>query len=149
MSDEELRRATQIGLAVKDIEKSRAAWSKLLGVEEPRIVETESWESTHMTFRGKPSEARAKLTFFKLENIVIEIIQPIGGPSTWRNFLEKHGEGIHHVAFQVDDLQQTLEKFRRMGIEAEQKGDYKGGYYIYLNSKDKLGVTIEALHRHS
>ncbi len=148
MGDDRLRHVTQIGLVVKDIEKSRAAWSKLLGVEEPRIVETESWESTHMTFRGKPSEARAKLTFFKLENIVIEIIQPIGGPSTWRNFLEKHGEGIHHVAFQVDDLQQTLEKFRRMGIEAEQKGEYKGGCYVYTDSESKLGAITELLHAH-
>jgi hypothetical protein len=43
-----------------------------------------------MMFRGSPSQGRAKLAFFNLNNIVLEIIEPIGGPSTWSEFLEKH-----------------------------------------------------------
>lgn len=146
MSYDRLRHVTQIGLVVEDIEKSRDAWAKLLGVEEPPIVETESWEFTHMTFRDKPSEGRAKLAFFELENIVLELIQPIGGPSTWQGFLETRREGIHHIAFRVDNLEETLEKFRRMGIQVEQRGDYKGGCYVYTDSKSKLGAIIELLH---
>ena len=44
-----------------------------------------------MTFRGKPSRGRAKLAFFKLENVTIELIQTLGGHSTWQDFLDKHG----------------------------------------------------------
>jgi hypothetical protein len=44
-----------------------------------------------MMFRGSPSQGRAKLAFFNLNNIVLEIIEPIGGLSTWSKFLEKHG----------------------------------------------------------
>lgn len=148
MSDEELRRATQIGLAVKDIEKSRAAWAQLLGVKEPPIVETESWQSTRMMFRETPSEGRAKLTFFKLENIVLELIQPIGSPSTWQDFLEKHGEGIHHIAFQVEDLPETLQKFAKVGTGVEQRGEFKGGCYVYTDPKSTLGAIIELLQPH-
>jgi catechol 2,3-dioxygenase-like lactoylglutathione lyase family enzyme len=145
----ELRRVTQIAIVVKDIERARAVWAELLGVEEQPIVEIESWESTHMMFRGKPSKGRAKLSFFNLENIVLELIQPIDGPSTWQNFLEKYGEGIHHIAFHVENLEETLEKFRRMGIKVEQKGEFKGGCYVYTNSKSELGAIIELLHMHS
>jgi hypothetical protein len=44
-----------------------------------------------MMFRGSPSQGRAKLAFFNLNNIVLEVIEPIGGLSTWSKFLEKLG----------------------------------------------------------
>lgn len=144
-----LSRVAQIGIVVKNIERARAIWAELLGVEEPPILETESWELTHMTFRGKPSKGRAKMSFFNLENIVLELIQPIDGPSTWQDFLKKCGEGIHHIAFHVENLEETLEKFRKMGIKVEQKGEFKGGCYVYTNSKSELRAIIELLHMHS
>lgn len=144
-----LRRVAQIGIVVSDIERARAIWAELLGVEEPPIVETESWESTHMVFRGKPSEGKAKVSFFNLENIVLELIQPIGGPSTWRDSLEKRGGGIHHIAFIVENVEEKLERFSRMGIEVEQKGEFKGGGYVYTDSKSELGATMELLYRRS
>jgi len=135
-----------VAMVVRDIEKARDVWAELLGVEKSPIIETESWEKTHMMFKGAPSEGKAKLTFFKLENIVLELIQPVGGSSTWQDFLEKHGEGIHHIAFNVENLETVLEKFGKMGIEAEQKGDFEGGCYVYTSSKSKLGAIIELLY---
>ena len=146
---EDFKRIVQIGIVVKDIERARATWAELLGVQEPPIVETEKWESTHMAFRGTPSKARAKLTFFNLENIALELIQPIGDSSTWQDFSEKHGEGIHHIAFNVKNLEGTLEKFNKMKIEVEQKGEYKGGCYVYTDSESKLGAIMELLHCHT
>ena len=144
-----LRKIAQIALVVKDIERAKAVWARLLGVEEPAITETESWESTHMTFEGVPSEGRAKLSFFNFENIVLELIEPIGGPSTWQDFLEKRGEGIHHIAFQVEDLEETLERFEKIEVGIEQKGEFKGGCYVYTDSKSELGAVIELLHSYS
>lgn len=148
MTNEQFKRITQIGIVVKDIEKTRANWAKLLGVKEQPIVETEGWEATNATFKGKPSKARAKLTFFQFENIVLELIEPIGKPSTWQEFCDKTGGGLHHVAFNVEDLDGTLEKFGKAGIGIEQKGDYKGGCYTYMGSTGKLGGIIELLHSH-
>ena len=148
MGTKQFRRVTQVGIIVKNIEEARAAWAKLLDVAEPPIVETAGWESSHMTFKGKPSEGRAKLAFFRLENISVELIQPIGGPSTWQGFLEEHGSGIHHIAFNVENLDETLDKFKSMGIEIEQKGDYEGGCYTYIDSRAKLGGVIEILHNY-
>ncbi|HLE75349.1 MAG TPA: VOC family protein [Candidatus Bathyarchaeia archaeon] len=149
LSGDNLKRVTQIAIVVKDIEKAIAIWSELLGLEKPSIAETEDLESTRMTFRGKPSKGKAKLAFLNLENIEIELIQPVDGPSTWQDFLDRHGEGIHHIAFHVENLEETLERFRKMGIRAEQKGDFKGGCYVYTDSKSELGAIIELLHMHA
>jgi len=146
LENEGFKRISQIGIVVKDIEKASAAWADLLGVEKPNIIETEDWEKTRMSFRGKPSKARAKLAFFNFENITLELIEPVGGPSTWQDFAEKTGGGIHHLGFNVEDLEGTLNQLEEKGIEVEQKGEYKGGCYIYVNSTCKLGGIIELLH---
>jgi len=140
------RQVVQVGLIVSDIEKARRFWAKLLNLEEPPIIETEEWESTRMTFRGKPSKGRAKLTFFKLENITIELIQPLGGPSTWQDFLDRHGEGIHHIAFVTENLDETIRKLSEFDVKIEQNGYFKGGGYVYVDSREKLGAILELLY---
>lgn len=149
MNFDGLDRIAQIGIIVRNIEKSRTLWARLLGVEETPIIETERWESTHMTFRGKPSEGRARMTAFDLENISIELIQPVGPQSSWMDFLQKHGGGMHHVAFRVENLEEALEKLRKMGIEIEQKGEFKGGRYVYSYFRGEFGAVFELLHRSS
>jgi hypothetical protein len=140
------RQAVQIGIVVKDIENARKLWAKLLNLEEPPIIETEDWESTHMSFRGKPSRGRAKLTFFKLENITIELIQPLGGPSTWQDFLEKHGEGIHHIAFTTENVSEAIQRLSELNGQIEQSGQFKGGGYVYIDSRKGLGAILELLY---
>jgi catechol 2,3-dioxygenase-like lactoylglutathione lyase family enzyme len=146
LSYDDLKRVTQIAIVVRDIEKAGAIWSKLLGLKKPSIVETEGPETTHMTFRGKPSKGRARLCFLNLENLVLELIQPVDGPSTWQDFLDRRGEGIHHIAFHVGNLEKTLERLGKIGIKPEQKGDFEGGCYVYTDSKNELGAIIELLH---
>ena len=146
MSGKNLKRVTQVAIVVRDIEKTTAVWSELLGVEKPKISETEGPESTYMKFRGKPSEGKAKLAFINMENLVLEFIQPVGGPSTWQGFLEKRGEGIHHITFNVENLEETLRKLREIGVKPEQIGDFEGGCYVYTDAKSKLGAIIELLH---
>lgn len=146
LSGEKLKRIAQVAIVVKNIEEARDFWAELLGMEKNPIIETEGWKLSHMTFRGAPSNGKAKITFFNLENIALELIQPVGGPSTWQDFLEKHSEGIHHIAFNIENLDEMLKRFAKMEIGVEQKGDFEGGCYVYMNSKSKLGAIIELLH---
>lgn len=141
----EMRRVVQIGIVVRDIEKASGLWAELLGMGVPTPVETETADVTNMTYRGKLSPGRAKLAFFALEDISIELIEPIGGPSTWRDFLDKHGEGIHHIAFNVEDMGRSVERLREIGIGVEQGGDFTGGCYAYTDPSSKLGVILELL----
>jgi len=140
------RNMVQVGIVVSDIERARSKWSKLLGLDPQPIIETESWEETQMSFRGSPSMGRAKLTFFKLENIVLELIQPLDGPSTWRDFLDRHGEGIHHIAFIVEDAEDSEKPILELGAIEEQRGLFKGGGYIYLDARGSLGAILELLY---
>jgi len=141
----EMKRAVQIGIVVRNIGKASRLWAKLLGMDVPTPVETETEDVTHMTYQGGVSPGRAKLAFFALENMTIELIEPIGGPSTWSDFLEKYGEGIHHVAFNVGDMAKSIEALKALGIGIEQRGDFTGGCYAYTSPSGNLGAILELL----
>lgn len=122
-------RVVQIGIVVRDIEESSKLWAKLLGTDVPKPIETGTADVTNMIYREEPSSGRAKLAFFSLQNITIELIEPIGGPSTWRDFLDRHGSGVHHIAFNTGDIDGPIKTLGENGIEVEQKGNFTGGCY--------------------
>lgn len=134
-----------IALVVRDIEKSSRAYADLFGAEVPKASLTDPLEKTNVRFRGKPTEARAKLAFLRLDNITIELIEPVGGPSTWQEFLEKKGEGVHHIAFRVKGMEENVAVLEKRGGKLIQGGDFTGGSYAYLDMTGQLGVIIELL----
>lgn len=138
-------RITQIGVVVKDIEKSSRAYAELLGVDVPKWELTDPVEKSHTEYHGKPSKAQAKLAFFQVGNTVIELIEPVGGPSTWQEFLDTKGEGVHHIAFEVKGMEKRIAGLKAIGIPLIQRGDYTGGCYSYLDGGPKLGVILELL----
>ena len=135
----------QIGLVVRDIERSAKAYADVFGMEMPKIIVTDPEELAHTKFRGASTHARAKLAFFKMGQLSLELIEPVGEPSTWKEFLDAHGEGVHHIAFQVEGMDQVLEFLEGKGISVVQRGDYTGGRYSYVGSAPVLGVIIELL----
>ena len=136
---------TQIGLVVHDIEKASEKWAAILGFsEKPQIIITDEYDKANTQFEGKPTDARAKLAFFHLENLTIELIEPIGKNSTWYDHLEKHGEGFHHIAFQVDGMENNIKNLENKGGKLVQKGDFTGGSYSYVDMPE-VGILIELL----
>ena len=135
----------QIGVVVKDIEKSSRAYAELLGVEVPRWELTDPVERAHTQYLGQPTKAQAKLAFFELGNVVIELIEPVGGPSTWQEFLKTKGEGVHHIAFEIKAMDARVSDLKADGIPLIQRGDYSGGLYSYLDGSPKLGLILELL----
>ncbi len=75
----------------------------------------------------------------------LELIEPDDHPSTWKEFLDKHGEGIHHIALNVKGMKETVAYLENNGMPLVQKGEYTGGRYAYIDSSDKLGMIIELL----
>jgi methylmalonyl-CoA/ethylmalonyl-CoA epimerase len=135
----------QVGLIVRDIERSIETYSRVFGMPEPEIVVTDGSEIAHIRFRGEPTDARAKLAFFEMGQVSLELIEPIGGPSTWQEFLDEKGEGVHHIAFIVEDTDAVVKFLEREGVGVVQQGDYTGGRYTYLDSASALGVVLELL----
>jgi catechol 2,3-dioxygenase-like lactoylglutathione lyase family enzyme len=137
---------TQIALVVHDIEKTSQAYADFFGVPVPGWSWTDPREKAQTELLGQPSEARAKLAFFQLgNNVQLELIEPDEHPSTWRNDLNKNGEGIHHIAFNVKGMKETVAKLERNGMPLIQKGEYTGGRYAYIDANDPLKIVLELL----
>ena len=139
------RTVCQIGLVVRDIKKSARAYADLLGVDVPDWSITAPQKDTNTSYHGRPTDARAKLAFFQMDNISIELIEPVGGPSTWQEFLDTKGEGVHHIAFHVEDMDGHIAMLGKKDMPLAQRGDFTGGGYAYIDSGKRLGVILELL----
>jgi catechol 2,3-dioxygenase-like lactoylglutathione lyase family enzyme len=137
---------TQVALVVHDIEKTSQAYADFFGVEKPDWMLTGTHEESQAEYMGKPSKARAKLAFFPIgPNLQLELIEPDDEPSTWRDDLNKNGEGIHHIAFGIKGMKEVIAKLDRNGMPLIQKGEYQGGRYAYINANETLKTVIELL----
>jgi methylmalonyl-CoA/ethylmalonyl-CoA epimerase len=135
----------QIGLIVQDIEKSAQAYSEVFGLPKPDVIITDTVDVAKTAYRGASTTARAKLAFFDMGQVSLELIEPIGGPSTWKEFLDEKGEGVHHIAFRIKGTEQVVAYLEGKGIDIVQQGYYTGGMYTYVDSTSVLGVVLELL----
>jgi catechol 2,3-dioxygenase-like lactoylglutathione lyase family enzyme len=138
----------QVGFIVKDIEETKKKWAAFLGVDVPETQPCGDYEIMKTTFEGKPApEANSLLAFFDVgPGLPLELIQPNEAPSTWRNFLNEHGEGMHHIAFQVRDSARQVASAEAAGLKLVQHGTYGdgSGEYNYLEAPD-LKCIVELL----
>ena len=140
----------QVGFVVHDIEATKKQYALLFDCEEPQTQPGGDYEITKTTVFGVPApDANCKLAFFDMTpGVQLELIEPNKAPSVWRDHLDKYGEGIHHIAFNVDDADTVIEQLKsEFGAVVEQVGNYGdgGGRYIYLSLHDKLKCRIELL----
>jgi hypothetical protein len=83
--------------------------------------------------------------------VVYEWIIPEKGPSTWHDHLEKHGEGVHHLAFNVDDMDRAIAEWKQAGYPYVMGGAWgepgKRGYgrFAYMDAQAAGGIDIELL----
>ncbi len=146
------QRMLHIGIVVRDIEKARDHWMTFLGLDKtPDIVIAAGDEKNPTEFRGHPSTAKAKLVFMTLDNLQVELIEPIGDePSHWREFLETKGEGVHHIAFAVQGMGEAyLENYAEVGYATAQHGGWATGEYGYMDTAKDLGVTVELIESYT
>ncbi len=138
----------QVGFIVKDVEATKRKWAEFLGVEVPETQPVGDYSVTQTTFMGQPAtEASCLMAFFDVgPGLQLELIQPNEAPSTWRNFLNEHGEGMHHIAFQVQDSARQVANAEAAGLKLVQHGVYGdgGGEYNYLDAPE-LKCIVELL----
>lgn len=135
----------QVGIIVRDVEKTARAWAELLGVAVPPWRMTGPADETNICYRGQTTTGRAKLAFFSLGQVSLELIEPVGGPSTWQEFLDRHGQGMHHIAFRIQGMDGVLARLAARNVPLVQRGDYKGGRYAYTDGVPELGAILELL----
>ncbi|RJX41591.1 VOC family protein [Paenibacillus pinisoli] len=136
---------TQIGLLVHDIEAVSQAYADFFGLEKPEWFWTDTADQAQTEFNGQSSEARAKLAFFDMGSLQLELIEPDRHPSTWREHLDAHGEGVHHIALIIEGMKEKVTLMEGKGMKQVQKGEYTGGRYAYMDTFQELKVMLELL----
>ena len=127
-----MNKIEHIGIAVKDIEKSNALFSSLFNKEPYKQEEVKS--------------ENVITSFFETGESKIELLQATHEDSAIAKFIEKKGEGIHHIAFDVTDIHAELERLEKEGFKIISKEPKKGAdntLVAFLHPKSTNGVLIE------
>lgn len=127
-----LTNVEHIGIAVKDIVASNALFSKLLNVAP---YKSESVESEGV-----------QTSFYKVNETKIELLEASNPESAIAKFIEKKGEGIHHIAFEVDDIRAEMKRLEAEGfilLNTEPKLGADNKLVCFLHPKSSNGVLVE------
>lgn len=146
---EQMGRLAHIGIVVKDLEKTKKALKALFGVEPDREARwaLDSREGMWGEFRGQPGNFRMELAVYRSFGVELEFIQPVGGGNVYAEFLEKRGEGLHHLLFETDEMDQVEQRLNEAGVESIQRGSslIEGFDWSYLGTDvlEGLGFVVE------
>ena len=134
----------QINIIVRDIEKAARAWGELLGIDPPEIRINHLEGGPNYTYRGEPVTCDLKVAEIPMNGFVIELHEPVGGPSSFQEFLDKHGNGVHHLGFEVGDRRdEVIRELSEAGYDTNRTlGIYPGSSWTIVDSEDVLGVNL-------
>ncbi len=123
-----------IGIAVRDLDQATKLYRDTFGIE-PSVV----YESSY---------TKAKIAFFPIGEVRIELMQPVNPDSVLGKFLEKKGEGIQHIAYKVKDVDRSLGELQKKGVQLIDKKSRKvreNERVGFLHPKSTNGVLIELI----
>jgi len=127
-----IKKIEHIGIAVKNIENSNALFARLFGKEHYKIESVES--------------EGVSTSFFLLGETKIELLEATKPDSAIAKFIEKKGEGIHHIAYEVDDIHAEMARLKAEGFDllsAEPKSGADNKLICFLHPKSTNGVLVE------
>ncbi|MAZ97012.1 MAG: methylmalonyl-CoA epimerase [Flavobacteriales bacterium] len=127
-----LNKIEHLGIAVKSIDESNTLYTKILGVlpYKEEVVESEG----------------VRTSFFQVGPNKIELLEALHSKSPIAKFIEKRGEGLHHVAYAVDDIRSEMSRFQKEGFQllnTEPKIGADNKLVCFLHPKETGGTLIE------
>jgi methylmalonyl-CoA epimerase len=127
-----IEKIDHIGIAVKDIVEQSKYYRDTLGMKVSPIE--------------APAGAKNKVVFVDTGNTEIELLQDATGDGTIAKFIQNRGEGIHHIAYLVDDIVKELEKLKAKGltlIDTQPRPGARGSLVAFIHPKTTYGVLVE------
>lgn len=121
-----------IGIAVKSLESSNALFAALFGLAHYKIEEV--------------SSEHVNTSFFQMGETKIELLEATDPSSPIAKFIEKKGEGIHHIAYEVENIYESMERLKKEGFILQNEQPKKGAdnkLICFLHPKSTNGVLIE------
>lgn len=144
----DLPNLSQIGFVVKDIDRAIEYYEKTVGlgpfIRSDRDIQI---EFEFIEYRGKKVDSRWIMAFASLAPVELELVQPLSGPTIYNEFFQGGGEGLHHLGFDVKDIEARVERYQSMGIQIIQQGRTKTGGFAYLDTKKIAGTIFELIQR--
>jgi methylmalonyl-CoA/ethylmalonyl-CoA epimerase len=135
----------QICLVTRDIYRTMAGLVKV-GIGPWSVYTFGPDNCTDSTYRGEPSNHTMRVALAFSGEMMWEVIQPLEGRSIYTDFLDQHGEGIHHIASACDGLSyaEQLEKMQTLGYNIIQSGVWAQGVpFAYFDTEGDMSTTIE------
>jgi methylmalonyl-CoA/ethylmalonyl-CoA epimerase len=127
-----LKKVEHIGIAVKNLNNSNELFAKLFGKDHFKIEKVES--------------EGVSTSFFMLGETKIELLESTNSNSSIAKFIEKKGEGIHHIAYEVDDIVEEMVRLKKEGFELIHDTPKDGAdnkLICFLHPKSTGGVLVE------
>lgn len=135
----------QVGIVVNNVDQAIERFGSVFGWGPFNVSEVELQGSL---YRGQPTDCKLRMAFSQETNpIEIELIENLEGETLYTEFLKKHGEGIHHLRYTVDDLDGKLAKMKKHGVEPIWSHSYPelGISFVYMDTEKVCGVMLELL----
>lgn len=134
----------QINIVVADIETAAQKWADFFGIEKPEIRINHLEGGDEYKYRGKPISCDLKVCDIEMEGFVIELHEPMGGENSFQEFLDKHGNGVHHIGFEVGDKRDAvIADLAAAGYDTDRTmGIYPGSSWTIVDTEDTLGVNL-------
>jgi methylmalonyl-CoA/ethylmalonyl-CoA epimerase len=131
-----ITRIDHIGIAIQNINDALAFFQDALGVKLDRVESEEG--------------GRTQVAFLPVGTSEVELVEPQDAESGLAKFLAKRGEGVHHICFEVDDIDAALARLKEKGaqlIDEAPRVNTKGMRYAFIHPKSAHGVLIELYQR--
>ncbi len=130
------RHINHVAIAVKDIDATMALYGKIFGVSSDDIQEIE--------------DQAVRATLVRIGGSQLELIQSTDPDGAIARFIERRGEGLHHLCFEVDDLRGTLDKLADQDVALVDREPRQGlsGSIAFLHPRSTGGVLIELVDQH-
>jgi catechol 2,3-dioxygenase-like lactoylglutathione lyase family enzyme len=146
----QLKQAVQIGIVVPDLDQATRLLTSLFGIGPFRFIEWPNRPESKYYFRGKEERIKIRQAFAQVGPLELELIQPLEGErNAYRQFLNERGGGIHHVLFEVEDMDQVVRNLSPQGIDVLQAGTgiRPGTRWALLDSQALVGFLLELRQR--
>lgn len=131
-----LKNIDHIGIAVSNLQEALSFWQAALGIELHGVEEV--------------AEQKVRTAFLPVGGTEIELLEATSPDSTIAKFIEKRGEGLHHIAIRVEDVEAALAELKAKGVQLidEKPRDGAGGTRIaFVHPKSTHGVLLELCER--
>jgi len=141
----------QVALVVEDLDEAMKQYWEMFGIGPWHVYTYEKPLVQEMSYHGEPADYSMRLGLSYCGPMRIELIEVGRGNTVYADFVREHGYGVHHFGILVEDMDAAIAEAEAAGVAMTQDGKGFGrdgdGHYAYLDTEQRLGVTLELIER--